>query len=164
MNDLLRQFLGPGSGPLVQFIKYALAGGVATAVHITLFHLLGWKVFPALQARDPFVAWLKIEVPPLTDARRSLHSMIDNAIAFLFSNLTAYLINIAWVFERGRHSVWVEVGLFYLVSGASMLIGTTFMGCLIRRWGWRTTFAFGANLVTSLAINYALRKFVIFKG
>jgi putative flippase GtrA len=61
-------------------------------------------------------------------------------------------------------SVWAELGFFYAVSGVSIAIGTWLMGELIRRRGWRTTFAFGANLVTALLINYAMRKFVIFRA
>jgi hypothetical protein len=32
---ILKQFAGREAGPLVQFIKYGLAGALATAVHIT---------------------------------------------------------------------------------------------------------------------------------
>ena len=85
-------------------------------------------------------------------------------IAFMFSNLTAYLINIAWVFESGRHNRIIEIGFFYLVSGISMVIGTALMGFLIDRLGIATTLAFGANILTSLVFNFVLRKFLIFKG
>jgi putative flippase GtrA len=90
--------------------------------------------------------------------------MIGNVIAFLFSNMVAYLINSFWVFERGRHSLLVEVVLFYLVSGISMAIGTVLMGLLIRRLHLLTTFAFGANLVSAVMINYVMRKYLIFLG
>lgn len=164
MKALLRQFAGQDHGPFVQFVKYGIAGCMATAVHVALFHLAAWKLFPALQASDPFVVLLDIRVPELTDVVRARNSMIDNAIAFIFSNLTAYIINILWVFKRGRHHILVEIVLFYLVSGVSIVIGTTIMGLLIRYLGWQTTIAFGANLVAALLINFAMRKFVIFKG
>ena len=90
--------------------------------------------------------------------------MIDNGIAFIFSNLVAYVINIYWVFEPGRHAWYVQISLFYLVSGVSVVIGTALMGWLIRRFGMATTYAFLANLVSALLINYAMRKFVIFNG
>ncbi len=149
---------------LIQFIKYALAGGVATTVHITLFHLLAWKFFPALQEKDFAVRVLKLPVARLTDKVRSRNSMIANLTAFVFSNLVAYLINIYWVFEPGRHSFWVEIGLFYAVSGGSLVLGTAMMGWLIRRFGMQTTYAFTANLVSAVLINYAARKFFIFQG
>lgn len=164
MNEAIRGFLSRDADPVVQFIKYAVSGGVATAVHILVFHLLAWKCFPALQDKDPFVALLKLEMREVDDRVRARNSMISNGAAFLLANLVAYVLNVLWVFEPGRHNVFVEIGLFYLVSGASVLLGTALMGYLIRRHGIRTTFAFGANILTSLLINYALRKFFIFKG
>jgi putative flippase GtrA len=162
--DILSQFTHREAGPVVQFIKYAICGGVATAVHITVFHLFAWKILPALQKNDHLVIMLKLRTQELDDATRSRNSMIDNGLAFLFSNLTAYVMNVMWVFAPGRHSRWVEMGLFYAASGTAILIGTFLMGWLIRRFGMRTTFAFIANLVASLLINYAMRKYVIFKG
>lgn len=149
---------------LIQFIKYALGGAAATVVHITFFHLFAWKFFPALQADDWAVKALKLPVAELGDQERSRNSMLDNFLAFLISNVAAYLINIWWVFTPGRHRWFVELGLFYAVSGLSMAIGTALMGLLIRRYGMRTTYAFGANLVSAVLINYAARKFFIFQG
>ena len=74
------------------------------------------------------------------------------------------MLNVLWVFHAGRHAWYVDLGLFYLVSGVSMFIGTALMGFLIRRYGVRTTYAFLSNLVISLLINFAMRKFVIFKS
>ncbi len=90
--------------------------------------------------------------------------MIGNGLAYIFSNLVAYLINIYWVFVPGRHHWIVEIILFYLVSGVAIAIGTATMGFLIRRFGMLTTYAFGSNLVAALMINYAMRKFFIFNG
>lgn len=164
MKEFVRQFKGREHGPLVQFIKYGLSGGVATAVHIILFSVLAWKVFPALTDRELVVRWFSIEVPVLSDAVRARNAAIDNFVAFMFSNLTAYLLNIFWVFHRGRHHWLVEVGLFYAVSGISMTIGTALQTWLIAQFGLTTTIAFGANLISALLINFAMRKFVIFRG
>jgi putative flippase GtrA len=161
---ILDQFMGREAGPLIQFIKYGISGAAATGTHILLFHLLAWRFLPALQANDWAVQWFKLPVSPEDDRTRSRNSMVDNGIAFIFSNLVAYLINISWVFKPGRHAWFVEIGLFYLVSGVSLFIGTALMGWLIRRYGIRTTYAFISNLFTALLINYAMRKFVIFKG
>lgn len=149
---------------LIQFIKYAMAGGAATVVHIIVFHLCAWKVFPALQANDFVVTRFNLPVSKLGDSIRSRNSMLDNFLAFLVSNFFAYVINVMWVFKGGRHSMLVELALFYAVSGISIGIGTVTMGWLIRRYGMRTTYAFCANLVASLLINFAARKFFIFKG
>ena len=160
----LKKFLSHDSGPLMQFIKYGLSGGMATAVHIVIFQLAGWLLLPCLQEKDLFVRVFAIELPVLTDAVRSRNAMIDNGMAFMISNFVAYTLNRLFVFKAGRHHWPIEIALFYAVSGVSMVLGTMLMGWLIRHYGMRTDFAFGANLVTALLINYAMRKFVIFKG
>ena len=159
-----RQLLSPDAGPAVQFVKYCLCGGIATGVHIVLFHLVGWRLAPCLQPKDPFVRLLRLTLPPLETHRRARNSMISNVSAFVFSNAVAYLLNILFVFKTGRHHWLVEVALFYAVSTLSLIVGTTLMGWLIRRFGLLTTVAFFSNLVTALLINFAMRKFVIFGG
>ncbi len=47
------------SATFIQFIRYALAGAFATLTHIIVFHLIAWKIFPALQARDHAVRFFK---------------------------------------------------------------------------------------------------------
>jgi putative flippase GtrA len=164
MRHILKQFKGRQHSPLVQFIKYGIAGGIATAVHISLFYFCAVKLLPALNQGDALAGLLRLHVPEVSDVIRARNSVIDNLVAFIFSNLTAYLININWVFEAGRHHRVIEIGLFYLVSGISVVVGSTLMGVLIGRFGITTTVAFGANVFASLMINFVLRKFVIFKG
>ncbi len=57
-----------------------------------------------------------------------------------------------------------RLSLFYLVSGVSLVIGTSLMGYIIKRYGVRTTYAFATNIIVALMINYVMRKFFIFKG
>jgi putative flippase GtrA len=149
---------------ILQFVKYGISGGIATATHILVFHLVAWKLFFALQANDWFVRLLNLPIQELDNATRSRNSMKGNAVAFVISNSVAYLLNIYWVFVPGRYYWIIEVGLFYLVSGAAIVIGTALMGFLIRRFGMLTTYAFGANIFAALMINYAMRKFFIFNG
>jgi len=158
------QFRSRDAGLVVQFIKYGISGAIATAVHIVVFSIMAWKGFPALTERELIVRVLGVPVSPVGDALRARNAALDNVVAFLFSNMTAYLLNILWVFHRGRHHWLIEVCLFYAVSGVAMLAGTTLQTWLIGRLGLTTTAAFVANLVTALLINYAMRKFVIFKG
>jgi putative flippase GtrA len=162
--NIIDQLLTNQAGNLIQFIKYAISGGIATSAHILIFHLVAWKVFCALQADDWFVKLLNLPVRELPDAVRSRNSMKGNGVAFLVSNLVAYLINIYWVFTPGRHHWVIEIVLFYLVSGVAIVIGTALMGFLIRRFGVLTTYAFGSNIFAALMINYAMRKFFIFSG
>jgi GtrA-like protein len=149
---------------LFQFIKYVISGCIAVSTHILIFHFVAWKVFLALQRNDWFVKLFNLPIQDLDDATRSRNSMKGNAVAFVISNLVAYLINIYWVFVPGRYHWIIEITLFYLVSGVSIVIGTALMGFLIRRFGMLTTYAFGSNIFTALMINYAMRKFFIFNG
>jgi len=162
--QVLKQFLQREADPDIQFLKYAIAGAMATVIHIGLFHLLAWKLFPALQAEDPFTKLLGLTVEPLEDAVRARNSMYSNLTAFVFTNFFCWVLNRLWVFSPGRHHILIELGLFYLASASAIGLGTIVMVWLIQHYGMVTTLAFGANLVTSVLINYAMRKFVIFKG
>jgi putative flippase GtrA len=163
-NNYIEQFKGVEAGPLVQFVKYGISGGLATFVHIVIFHLVAWKIFPSLQEKDFFIVISGITVTEMDVATRSLNSMLSNGVAFIFSNMVAYLINVFWVFKPGRHHRIIEIGLFYLVSGVSLVIGTSMMGFLIRYYAMQTTYAFTVNIVSAVMINYGMRKFYIFKG
>lgn len=149
---------------VVQFIKYGIAGVIATMVQIIVFYLLAWKVFPSLHRTDPVVMMLGLSVTHVSLSVRSINSMLSNGTAFIFSNMVAYLLNVAFVFESGRHHKILEIGLFYLVSGTSVLIGTIAMGLMIRYMAVQTTVAFLFNILICLSLNYGMRKFFIFKG
>jgi putative flippase GtrA len=165
VDSFIHQFLDRDSaGPLVQFIKYALAGGIATAVDITVFYLVAWKFIPALREDDPVVQKLKLTVHPVTEAQRSVRFIYVTLIAFMFSNLTAYLINIFWVFQPGRHVWWVELLMFYAVSGVSIFIGGGLGWVLIKWFHLSTTASYACKMIASLLINFVCRKFIIFKG
>ena len=162
--NLIDQLFGNESANVIQFIKYGISGCIAVAAHILVFHLVAWKIFFALQSNDWFVRLFNLPIRELDDGTRAQNSMLSNGLAFMISNLVAYIINVYWVFVPGRYHWIVEIVLFYLVSGASLVIGTAIMGFLIRRFGMLTTYAFGSNIFTALLINYAMRKFFIFKG
>lgn len=162
--SIIDQFLPNEAGNIVQFVKYGISGGIATLAHVIVFHLVAWKMFFALQADDWFVRILNLPIQEVDDTTRSQNSMKGNGVAFLISNLVAYLINIYWVFVPGRYHWIIEISLFYLVSAVAIVIGTSIMGFLIRRFGMLTTYAFGSNVFAALIINYAMRKFFIFTG
>jgi putative flippase GtrA len=162
--NLIDQLFGNEAANVIQFIKYGISGCIAVATHIIVFHLVAWKMFLALQSNDWFVRLFNLPIREVADGTRSQNSMLSNVFAFMISNLVAYIINVYWVFVPGRHHWIVEIVLFYLVSGAALVIGTAIMGFLIRRFGMLTTYAFGSNIFTALLINYAMRKFFIFKG
>jgi len=164
MHPILQQFNQRQAHPLIQFIKYGICGGLATGVHTATFFFCAWLLFPAFSADDPMVKLFHITPALISDTLRARNAIIDNFLAFVLSNLTAYILNILWVFESGRHHWAVEIGMFYLVSGISVVIGMVLMGVLINNYGCTTTTAFVAVLFTSLMINYITRKKVIFKN
>jgi putative flippase GtrA len=150
----------------VQFVKYGLAGGIATAVYQGLFYLMGIFVLPALLADDPIVKWFGLSGFPATmePVVRAQRVLVNGIVGFLISNMVAYLINIWWVFRAGRHHWLVEIGLFYLVSGISFGAGLGIMIWQIFHYEISTSLANVSLVITSLMLNYAMRKFVIFKG
>lgn len=166
MKHILKQFTQREAHPVVQFIKYTIAGGIATAVDVLVFYFLAWRVFPALRPEDPVAQVLQrvgLSLLPVAEALRGRNYVINRCVTFLFSNFAAYIVNIYWVFEPGRHSKWVEIGLFYIVSLSSYVIGTFLGWFIISVWRFETTYAYAANALASLVINYACRKYLIFK-
>ena len=164
MKHILKQFFQREAHPVVQFIKYGIAGGLATVVDVSVFYFLSWKVFPALTADDAAVKLLGIPITLVDEVTRSHRYLLNKAITFIFSNLTAYIVNILWVFHPGRHKKWVEFALFYVVSIISFCVGTFLGWFVIAFFGMTTTAAYVANLFASLMINYACRKYWVFKG
>ena len=162
-------FLSHEAGPVAQFVKYAFVGGLATAVNILAFFLAGWFLFPCLTDNDIIVRLLSrfrpgIRVPEAVKHGRAANAVRCNVIAFFFSNTLCYVLNRLFVFRPGHHGVVVEAALFFLVSAFSTFVGTACQTALIKKLNMQTTFAFGANLVASLAINFVMRKFVVFNG
>ena len=164
MLPLIKKHLSHDAHPLVQFIKYGIAGGLATATHIAAFFLCGWFLLPCLTQDDITVKLLGLTAPMISQATRAWNAGFCNALAFIVSNVLCYLLNRLFVFRPGKHHWVLEFLLFFAVSGISMVIGTVIQTFLITHQGVQTTLAFGANIVCSLFINYAMRKFVIFKG
>ncbi len=166
LAEFWSQFIGDGASahPIIQFIKYAFAGGIATVVHILTFYTCCWKLFPSLTQNDIVVRVLKAKVIELPAEARARNAVYSNIVAFFASNIVCYIINRIFVFKPGEHNVVVEFLLFLAVSAFAIFLGTAIMRWLIKHFNMQTTFAFAANLVTSLMLNYVLRKFFIFAG
>lgn len=164
MRGFLNQFKGHDHGPLVQFIKYGIAGGIATGVQIVVFYIMAGFVFPALSPDDKAVTLLNFPATDVDVRVRSNLMVPNNTIAFCFSNTVAYLINIKWVFVPGRHKRSVELLMFFAVSGTSFAVGLGIAFGMVRGMETTTSAGFAANIVASVMINYLMRKYVIFKG
>ena len=141
-----------------------MCGGIAFATDMVVFFLVAWLFFPALTETDLFVRIFNLQVESIPENIRTINFCIGNVIAFMVSNLTAYVLNVLFVFKAGKHSRWKELGLFYLVSGVSVGIGVTIGAVLIQTFGLSTSSSYIAKAVSTTLINYAARKFIIFHG
>jgi putative flippase GtrA len=164
MKKHIHFFLTNKEHPVLQFIKYGMCGGLATVVDMVVFFLFAWFVFPALTHEDLLVQLLNLSPEPITEAVRSRNFVIDSLICFIFSNLTAYILNLLFVFKGGKHKRHVEVALFYAVSIVSLILATFVGWLLISVFGLSTTWSYVAKMIAALLINYAGRKFFIFHG
>lgn len=160
----LKKILLEKNHPGIQFVKYSMCGGLAFAADVITFFLVAWFFFPALQDDDIIVRLLNlsVEVPP--EGSRALNFVICSVFAFIVSNFVAYVLNVLFVFKAGKHSLAKEFGLFYLVSGISIGIGTAVGYVLIDFFGLGTTYSYVAKSISATLINFAGRKFFIFHG
>lgn len=164
MKAILAQLTQRKASLPIQFLKYSISGCVAVAVHVVVFYFFSWLIVPALKNDDVVVKIFQLSVTDISDVVRARNAVINNWLAFIFSNLAAYLINIYWVFEPGRHRRWLEVTMFYAVSAISIAIGSAVMWLLVRFIGSSTTLAFAADIAAAAMVNFVVRKYIIFKG
>jgi len=164
MKQILRQFASHRAHPVIQFVKYVISGGIVTIFSICIFALLTWKVFPSLQEHEFVVRFFNVHVEPMDEALRARNYAFCKIIEFLLANLVCYFINIAWVFERGKHSRRKEILLFYTVSLISFVAGTALGIGLIAFLNAGAVMAYVANTIAAVLINFAGRKYYIFKG
>ncbi len=137
--------------PVIQFFKYGLCGVAALVVHTSVFFLLAKFFLPALETNVS------------NDSVRANHALINSGIAFLFSNSTAYWLNVRWVFTPGRHSKAKEFLFFTLVNGPGAISGVVVQDWLIRSLGWPAWAAFAGFVLPNVLVNFACRKLFIFQ-
>ncbi len=164
---------------LIQFALYGFCGGIATVCFIGTVVALSKTLIPAYE--DMFVAgesvkflgynfcWLAptkdaVNALAMNDAIRAQNLLVNNCIAFLITNVIAYVTNILIVFKPGRHHPVVEFLFFTLVSGISFGISQIAGPWLVKEFGVPTNVAILTNLVTSMLLNFAGRKFFVFKA
>ena len=187
MNHIVKQFLQREAHPVIQFVKYGMAGTVAASVDICTFYLLSFTVFPAITSDDSLLIglghlhrlivsvfsgladarWvydlLHFDVVPITESVRERNYVINRSIVFFISNFAAYVLNMLWVFTPGRHRRHKEILLFFVVAISSFAIGTSLGWGLIYFVGLDTTQAFTGNILVAVMINFVARKYLVFK-
>ena len=164
IKEWWKQFKSHDAHPLVQFLKYGIAGGIATVVHAVIFFTLSMTVLPASKPDEFLVKLFGVTLPNIEDSVRAWNFVYGNGITFLFSNLTAYVCNVLWVFKPGRHKRSVEIGLFYLVASAAFIPSVAMGAGVIDKFGLRAEYTYLIMVVMSVMINYVCRKYIIFKS
>ena len=143
--------------PLIQFALYGMCGGLATVVYLAVSIFCSYKVFPAMDG-------MTVDGAPITDALRAKNLLINNCIAFAVANVVAYVSNILFVFQTGRHHPFLEFLYFTAVSLVSFGISQIAGPWLVDHFGISTKVAMLTNVVASALLNYVFRKFFVFKG
>ena len=166
IGEAWRQFVGDGASahPFVQFCKYGFVGGLATAVNVVSVFFFCWAVFHCITPDDPIVRLLRLETPPVDEAARARLTNWAYVCSFPIANTFCYALNRKFVFVPGRLSVFKEYVSFMIVGALALAVGMGASYVLIKWFSLWTSIGVAANLVASVAFNYVLRKFAIFKG
>lgn len=149
---------------MLQFIKYAIAGGIATAIQTGVFYILAATVLACLGPDDIAVRFCRLPSVELSDGVRAWRSAVAQGAGFVIANFCCWLMNRRFVFTPGRHRWYVELGMFYAASTTAFFIGVLLQSFVIGTLGWQTSLGVAVEIATSLAINFVVRKFFIFKG
>jgi putative flippase GtrA len=168
MPSLIRfhNFLLNKESNLTQIIKYALCGGISIIVDSIVFYLMAWLVLPCLKPGDPVVKLLEslgFTVQPVDPDLLIRNFWIIKSICFIAVNITVYILNILYVFERGRYRTQLEIMIFFGISLCVFLSGTWLGAFLIDSAEWQITYTYVFVLSLVVTGNYVLRKFVVFK-
>lgn len=159
---MIKKFLSHESGALAQFIKYGVAGGIATAVQTIVFFILAVTLLKCLTADDWMVKLFGLPSVTISDTLRSWRALQANLIGFVVSNIICWLLNRAFVFRPGKFKWYIEFGLFFGTSSIATLLALGIQCVLIRYFSAMTTLAVLLQMVTAFMINFVVRKYVIF--
>ncbi len=156
--------------PLLQFIRYGIAGVAAMGTNILAFWICIQWIFPmpadAVADLEPLtggVSGMADWVRKMGSDPQVLSYIKANTVAFLASNVVAYILNFKWVFQSGRHSRHVEILLFFSVSLLSFLLGTAIASVMVGSFGINEYLAKISDVVFAILINYLCRKFLVFQ-
>ena len=144
-----------------QIFKYICCGGITVLVDQIIYYTLGLHILPIFQHTDPIVEYLGIQATYVSKSISDNNFIIVKIICWLIANTAAYLLNIRFVFEQGRHKNITEVILFFGFA----LLQFIFIALSISliRLGWEVTYANYSMLLLGAITNYLIRKFVIFQ-
>ena len=147
-----------------QIAKYGVVGVVATAINIVVAELCAAYAWPCLSPDDPFVKFLGFASSAVADTERATRAVYCNLVGFFVANFVCWLLNRKFVFKPGRHHWFLEWMYFLAGSGFAILCGSVLIWALVRYCGVQTTYSFVVNVVVSVAVNFVVRKFFVFRG
>lgn len=147
-----------------QIFKYGVIGALATVINIVVAEVFAAYVWPCLGPDDVFVKYLGFASAAVSDAERALLAVYCNLVGFFVANVICWLLNRRFVFTPGRHRWYVEYAIFLAGSGFAIVCGSAAIWLLVRYQGMQTTWSFGINVLVSVAVNFVVRKFFVFKG
>lgn len=167
----LRAILSREPHPLLQFIRYGIAGVAAMAANLLFFWLCMEWVFqaPPVAGSDtqqlPESLWqLGAWLAEMGNDPQVAAYVKSNTVAFLMANAVAYVLNFKWVFQSGRHSRHLEILLFLGVSLFAFVIGTAVASVLVGTYGINEYIAKMSDIVFAILINYLCRKYLVFQN
>lgn len=141
---------------LAQFLRYALCGVAALVAHNAGVWCLSQWVLPAGEG----MLW---QGRVIDQTLRANHLLINNALAWPLGTWVAYRLNTAHVFQGGRHAPWLERLLFAAVAALGFFPGGWVAHGLVEGLGLPSTIAQCGFVATSALVNFACRKFLIFR-
>jgi putative flippase GtrA len=147
MNKIRKIAQNKSHTPL-QFLKYVLAGVIASGTYLVSFTLLNETILPA-----------GIDQP---GASRGWNFFFSNSVAFTAATIVAYIINQAWVFQPGRHGRLKEFSLFYLIAAVAFLAGTPLGSIVIAHFPVNEYGVFVLVVGFSAMVNFLGRKYWVF--
>ena len=142
-------WLSHDTHPAVQFAKYVMAGGIGTVVFYVAT-LVGVHYFQAGQMEKTAVF--------------SAAYLMANGPAFCLSLAVVYPLNRLFVFRPGRHKSSHEMAYFTGFAVVGNILGAFLAAYLMGSHGIPAKYATLGNIITSVLVNYAGRKFFVFKG
>ena len=90
-----------------------------------------------------------------------LHLLHVFVLAFVVSNIMSYITNRMFVFTPSDKNKWLELGIFFLVTGVSFYAGN-----LAKDWsidaGMHKHLAAFSFAVSTMVVNFIMRKYLVF--
>ena len=133
----LKALLGYFSPRQQQILLFAIAGGLGAICEITTFYLLH---------------------------RTGLNVMLASFLSTLVATGVNYLLSIAFVFERGRHSTHAELAAFAAVSAGVIGVNQLVFSALLWLLPSYATACKAAAILLVATLSYLAKKRWVFAG